>query len=175
MEVIKKMPAKGSPQAGEFKHLWHSSDHKGKVALCNLLDVSYDRAQHVVATWQDLPIEEVTISPDITWTEQIEIFKSMDRLIALHEETPTEVIIPIETELPVCIVYFADWQLGQFGVDYDSFRRDVSIVKAEKGLFCEVGGDGYQNIIQPSKIGSSHNQIPIAPQAVAPIISSTAY
>jgi len=79
-------------------------------------------------------------------------------------EVPTEITINIETDKPIGIFYFADWQLGQFGVDYDSFRHDVKTGRDEPGLFCEVGGDGYQNIIQPSKISSSHNQIPISPQ-----------
>jgi hypothetical protein len=160
------MPLKGTPESIEFKRLWNMTDHKGKLDLCNLLDVSYDRAQHAVAIYKSIPKpdEEFEFDKVIPWYEQIEIFKSMDRLVSLHEQTPSEVTIKIETDTPQIITYLADWQLGQNGVDYDSFRRDIQDIKNSTNLHCEVGGDGYQNIIQPSKIGSSHNQIPIAPQ-----------
>ncbi|MBU0990552.1 MAG: hypothetical protein KJ823_10215, partial [Proteobacteria bacterium] len=77
---------------------------------------------------------------------------------------PTEITVEIKTELPIGLVKTADWHLGMFGVDYDSFERDVGTIIEEPGLFCDIGGDGYHNIIQPGKMGSSHDQTPISVQ-----------
>jgi len=73
-------------------------------------------------------------------------------------------MIEIDTDKPIGIVKTADWHLGQWGCDYPSLARDVKTIKKEPGLFCDIGGDGYENIIQPSKMGSSHNQAPISVQ-----------
>ena len=161
------MPLKNSPEAQEFLRLWDSVDYYGKLDLCRLAgSVSYDTARHTVSIWRhDEPVKSKPEIPvDVPWSEQIDIFKNMDRLVGLHNLVPSEVTIEVKTDLPIGVVYMADWQLGQPGVDYDRFKDDIGRIREEEGLFCEVGGDGYQNLIQPSKIGSSHNQIPIAPQ-----------
>jgi hypothetical protein len=165
------MPIKGTADSKEFLRIWETSNAQGKRDLCNLVGVSYSRAKHVVANYRN---EEKAgeiyehigqqMTDDVPWVEQIKIFQGMDRLVGLHIQVPSEVVIEIETISPIGIVYSADWQLGQPGVDYESFQRDMEIIRDEKGLFCEIGGDGYQNLIQPSKIGSSHNQMPIASQ-----------
>jgi hypothetical protein len=90
----------------------------------------------------------------------------MDAITEIHQKIPTELSIRIDTDKPIALVNSADWQLGQFGVDYDSFYKDIEFLCTEGVGKCKVsvGGDGYQNIIQPSKMGSSHNQIPICNQ-----------
>ncbi len=99
-----------------------------------------------------------------TWEEHLRVIKDMDRLVAFHQRVPSEITIEIETDKPVGLVNTSDWQLGQFGVDYDAFEADMTFIQENDNLKCIIGGDGYQNIIQTSKIGSSHNQTPISVQ-----------
>ncbi len=99
-----------------------------------------------------------------TWEEHLSVIKAMDKLVAFHERVPSELTIEIETDKPIGLVNTSDWQLGQFGVDYDSFEPDMNFIADHPNLKCIIGGDGYQNIIQTSKIGSSHNQTPISVQ-----------
>ena len=117
---------------------------------------------------KDIEIPEIDtdykLPPDSSWEEHLECIKGMDKLVAYHQKIPTEINIHYKTELPIAIVQSADWQLGQFGVDYDAFQRDIETIVSEPGLYVDVGGDAWQNIIQASKIGSSHNQTPISVQ-----------
>jgi len=99
-----------------------------------------------------------------TWEEHLRIIKDMDKLVAYHHRVPSEITIEIDTDVPIGLVNTSDWQLGQFGVDYDSFERDMNFISENNNLKCIIGGDGYQNIIQTTKIGSSHNQTPISVQ-----------
>lgn len=99
-----------------------------------------------------------------SWEEHLRIIREMDTLIAYHMRTPSTLTIEIETNRPIGLVNTADWHLGQFGVDYLSFGNDMTFIEANPYLKCIIGGDGYQNIIQTSKMGSSHNQTPISVQ-----------
>ena len=99
-----------------------------------------------------------------TFDEHIEAMQQMDKLIAFHHRTPSEITITVNTDKPVIRVATADWHLGMFGVDYVSFKRDVAFIRDESLLKVNLGGDGYHNIIQPSKMGSGHNQSPISVQ-----------
>lgn len=104
------------------------------------------------------------LPPDSTWEDHLDIIKKMDKLVAFHQKLPQQVTLTIKSQLPIGIVQSADWQLGQFGVDYNSFQSDMETIIAEPGLYINVGGDGIYNIIEASKMGSSHNQIPISVQ-----------
>ena len=161
-----KMPTKGTPKAQEFLRIWDNSNHQGKIDLCNVIDVSYSRAKHVVSNYRDPvpPPGEVQILDDVSWSDQIDIFKQMDRLVSLHHVVPTEVTKRYDTDKPIAIVSSADWQLGQPGCDYESFKEDMEFIRDEQGMFIDIGGDAVENIIQASKVGSSHNQIPVATQ-----------
>ena len=99
-----------------------------------------------------------------SWDKHLEAIKSMDNLVSFHHKTPTELFIEIDTDKPIAICNTADWQLGQNGVDYDTFGKHVQIWEKAEGLYLNIGGDGYQNVIQPSKVGSSHNQTPVSVQ-----------
>lgn len=160
------MPTKGSLKAQEFLRIWDNSNHQGKIDLCNVIGVSYSRAKHVVSQYREpSPIQsEIPPLEDVSWSDQLNIFKQMDRLVGLHHIVPTEVTKRYDTDKPIAIVSSADWQLGQSGCDYDSFREDMEFIRDEPGMYVDVGGDAWENIIQASKVGSSHNQIPIAPQ-----------
>ncbi len=164
----RKFPAKSSPEAREFLRLWDASDNNAKRSLCEAFGATYERGKHIAKDYRDyeglkIPKKQ-PFSEKIPWGEQIEIFSNMDRLVGIHTKVPSEVTIEIDTAVPVAIIYTADWQLGEPGVDYKSFKADMETIRDTEGVFCEVGGDGYENLIQPSKMGSSHNQIPIAPQ-----------
>lgn len=129
------------------------------------------RKKYGVLRWQALSetkteyvSTDYKLPPDSSWEEHLETIRAMEKLVAYHQQVPEEISISIDTELPVGLVHSSDWQLGQFGVDYDSFETDIEAVRQEQGLFIAIGGDSYQNIIQPSKMGSSHNQTPISVQ-----------
>lgn len=98
-----------------------------------------------------------------TWEEHLDTVQNMDRLIAFHQRTPSKLTIEVKTNSPVIRAVSADWHLGMFGVDYKSFREDVDFMQNED-LKVNIGGDGYHNIIEPSKMGSGHNQAPISVQ-----------
>ena len=161
------MPKRIKPQGDELKELitrYHHCTHQQKLALADEYAVSYATMKNWInQEYRPLP-PHFKWSKTATWEEHIEIFKLMDMLTADHQYIPPEISFDIPTELPIGITFTADWQLGLFGVDYDSFARDMKSIESELGLYCYPGGDGYQNTIQPEKSGSSHNQIPIAPQ-----------
>uniref|UniRef100_A0A6M3KY60 Uncharacterized protein n=1 Tax=viral metagenome TaxID=1070528 RepID=A0A6M3KY60_9ZZZZ len=99
-----------------------------------------------------------------SWEEHIRVIKEMDNLVSYHQRVPSEITIEVDTDRPIGLVNTSDWQLGQFGVDYDAFLDDMNFIGEHANLKCIIGGDGYQNIIQTSKMGSSHNQTPISVQ-----------
>ncbi len=101
---------------------------------------------------------------DFSLSEHFAAVRQMDGLIEPHFRTQSELSIHIDTKLPVAIVHTADWHMGEVGCDYDSLEQDIETECTEPGLYTVLGGDAYSNIIQPSKIGSAHNQAPIAVQ-----------
>ena len=104
------------------------------------------------------------LPPDSTWEEHLKAIKQLSKLTAFHEQVPNELTIKIDTDLPVALTFTADWQIGQFGVDYEAFEKDINFLSKQAGFKVHVGGDGYENMIQASKVGSSQNQIPVAVQ-----------
>ena len=122
---------------------------------------------------QDTPLikKEYTIPPTATLEEHIRVMQAMDNVVAPHVKTPDEVHLYFDTTLPIAITNSADDHLGQFGCDYDSWLKDHKAVAAEPGVYINKGGDLINNIIQASKVGSGHNQSPIAVQkAVASLM-----
>lgn len=117
-----------------------------------------------------------TLPPVYKWDksasleEHIDIMEKMDNLVAFHQRVPSEITIRVETDRPILRVLTADWQLGAFGFDYQAFKKDIDTLYNEN-LKVNIGGDGYQNIIQPSKMGSSHNQAPISVQKAAYVLT----
>ena len=99
-----------------------------------------------------------------TWEEHLETVQRMDKLVAFHHRTPNKITIEIKTDFPVVRAVSADWHLGMFGVDYNAFQSDVAFIHDEPLIKVNIGGDGYHNIIEPSKMGSGHNQAPISVQ-----------
>ncbi len=161
----KKLPDIGNNESIAFCEKWDGNTHEEKLYLCKALGISYQQGKDFRSACRvnELPAEYHHPKSD-SWEEHLDTIRAMDRLIAYHQKSPTEVSIKIDTDLPIAIVKTADWQLGEFGVDYDSFEKDMNTIEQEPGLYCDIGGDGYQNVIQPSKVGSSHNQTPIAVQ-----------
>lgn len=104
-----------------------------------------------------------------SWEGHLRTMKDMDRLVSFHQRVPSEITIEIPTDKPVVRVATSDWHLGMFGVDLDSFQEDIEFMVSVRQMLKErfgvnIGGDGYHNIIQPSKMGSGHNQTPISIQ-----------
>jgi hypothetical protein len=122
--------------------------------------------QRGVLLKQDAPpiTTDYRLPPDSSWEEHLNAIRSLSKLTAFHMQVPNEITIKIKTDLPIALTFTADWQLGQFGVDYDAFERDINFLGKERGFKVHVGGDGYENMIQASKVGSSQNQAPVAVQ-----------
>ncbi len=160
--TARKTPYPDSPEGRIFCQEWDRSTHYGKVELCIKCGFPYGLGKKFRQACKkyELPPKE-KFPKDIPWAEQIQIIKQMDSLVAIHQRVPTEITVEIPTDKPIGLCNTADWHLGMFGVDYDSFERDIDLIESEPGLYCAIGGDGYHNIIQSSKIGSSHNQQPI--------------
>jgi hypothetical protein len=59
----------------------------------------------------------------------------MDKLVAFHQKLPQQVTLTIKSQLPIGSIESADWQLGQFGVDYNAFQLDMEAIVAEPGLY----------------------------------------
>jgi hypothetical protein len=132
---------------------WKEAVRKSKEPLFNF-GKPRETGQPTTDYFQQLP-------PDSSFDQHLDVIEAMSKLVAFHEQVPSEITIHIPVTKPILFVSTADWQLGQFGVDYRQFRQDVRTWADEPSIGLHIGGDGYQNIIQASKIGSSMNQIPV--------------
>jgi len=162
----RKLPKVGTEEAVQFCQLWDISTHAGKMELTDKYSVSYQQARDYRCNCRGAEVmkRDYKLIPDVPWEEQLDTFKKMDKLVAIHQQFPTEITIILDTELPIAIPFAADFHLGAPGVDYEGFQDDIELMESEPGIRPFIGGDGYHNIIQPGKMGSSLNQIPIAPQ-----------
>lgn len=167
------MPTRIKPRGKvlqELVDLYRRLDHRGKQALA----AKYNVSPATLTNWVSQGLDPISVpttelpSPDLE--EHFVVLKQMDSLIDIHQRFPTEVTIPIQTDLPIAISFGADKHIGQHGVDYDAILRDARAIKNEPGLYHMEGGDGYHNVIQASKIGSSHNQAPICVQKGAYVL-----
>lgn len=163
--MAKIMPDIGTKEAEQFCQTWDRATHVDKLALCNDIGIAYQTGKNYRHIWGGRNFKpEYNVPPDSSWAEHLSVFKQMDKLIAFHQQMPTEISVEIKTNNPIGIAFTEDWQLGQSGVDYTAFEKDMRFLAASKNIRNIIGGDGYQNIIQSSKMGSSHNQMPVAPQ-----------
>jgi len=159
------LPRVGTRKAREWCAVWDASTHLEKFALCIKSGVAYQSGKNFrLANRAKFVKQTYTIPPDSSWQEQIDILIQLNKLIAVHQKFPTEISLVIPTSLPIGVVIFSDEHIGASGVDLEALKRDWIIAKEEPGLYTIQGGDGYHNIIQASKVGSSHNQAPIAVQ-----------
>ncbi len=166
----RKLPLIGSTDAEHFCRWWDSSEHPGKQRLCDLYEVSYQMGKDYRSANRKVAVKEYELPPSPTLEDHFSAFKQIDKLVGYHHEVPFEWLYPIETSLPIGVVNTADWHLGEYGVAYDCLKADVGLMASEEGLYVNIGGDCYQNIIQPSKMGSSHNQQPISAQRGAYVL-----
>jgi len=161
----RKLPELGTEEAKKWAEEWDAATHLGKMELCQRFEVSYQLGKdfRCACRVKPPPLPQYP-SKKASWEEHLEVIKSMDNLVALHQYAPTEISLKIDTQLPIAITFTADWHLGMFGCDYDSFQADMELIETELGLQAYIGGDAYQNIIEAGKVGSSHNQVPISVQ-----------
>ena len=158
-------PKIGSQSSIEFCRNWDQGTHVDKLLICRQFETTYKSAINYRSSCRILDLPK--LAPPMksySWGEHIKRIQQMDDLVGYHMKFPLEVTITIPTLLPIAVVMSADWHLGAIGIDYQSFKTDVPFIQLEEGMHVLVGGDGYQNIIQTSKIGSSHNQTPITVQ-----------
>ena len=140
---------------------------KGKQALLmkRLHFTNWGSVRTLMTNLRRIPEPDVfrePISPSLE--DHIKAFKQSDSIVDFHQRVPFEWVFKIDTDLPVAVCNTADWQGGQHGVDYDQFAADHRAWLETQRLYLMVGGDCYQNIIQPAKMGSSHNQQQISAQ-----------
>ena len=169
--MAKKFPDKDTPLYDQVvARVERGDDYKAIAADLGMTWLSFKGAccNHGIhkkqSNYEGILPPAYKFSKSATFEEHIETIKRMDRLVAFHQRTPSEITISIDTDKPVVRAVTADWHLGMFGVDYDAFQRDVYFIRDEPLLKINIGGDGYHNIIQPSKMGSGHNQTPISVQ-----------
>ena len=163
--TIRHLPKVGSKEARTWCDQWDIATHLDKLTLCEDFGVTYGVAKNFRVFNRALPVKnDYRLPPDTPLWEQFEILMQLNKLVAIHQQVPGEISLVIPTKLPIGITFFADEHVGAFGVDLESLKRDWIAVKEEPGLYQFQGGDGYHNIIQASKVGSSHNQVPISVQ-----------
>ena len=161
----KTFPQIGSDDSLSFCRKWDNGTHVQKLILCREFNTSYKSTLNYRSDCKIIDVPKpVTHIASYSWEEHIKRIKLMEDLVGIHLQYPTEITIEIPTELPFGVIWSADWHLGAPGIDYDSFEKDMSFIPKQKGMKINIGGDGYQNIIQTSKIGSSMNQTPICVQ-----------
>jgi hypothetical protein len=168
--ATRKFPERGTPlfdkvvarieRGDDYKDIAASLDmtwRSFKDAVCNVgIKKKQSNFEGVLPPVYEFP-------KSATWEEHLDTIKKMDNLVAFHQRVPGEITIKVDTDVPIIRAITSDWQLGQFGVDYTVFKEDMEYIR-DNPLKVNIGGDGYQNIIQPSKMGSSHNQTPISVQ-----------
>lgn len=178
------LPLNKSEEAKQWCELWDKATHIEKEELCEASGVTFGHGRNYRSTCgipaakppqpniDKLPFAKLFLdgkrhTPKVkspTWEEHLEIIKGMDALVAYHHQPPSEIVIEVETELPIAVPFTADWHLGMPGCDYGSFGRDIDTIRDELGLYAFIGGDAFQNIIQSQKIGAGLQQVPVSVQ-----------
>jgi len=168
--MVKKFPEKGTPLYDQIVSRVERGDNYGDIA--ESIDMTFKgfkdalRAEGIKrkqTNFEGVLPPAYELSKSATWEEHLEVIQRMDNLVAFHQRVPSEITIKINTDKPVIRVATADWHLGMFGVDYQAVKSDCLFMR-DNDLKANIGGDGYHNIIQPSKMGSGHNQTPISVQ-----------
>ncbi len=143
---------------------YYQSSKKGRFELAK----QYGITLGTLRNWIDQSDHPFTPTeakvPSLSWKEHVNLLRQIDASMDRQLRIPTEICVDIPTDRPIGIVFTADWQLGEHGVDYEAFEDDIECICSQSNIKVSVGGDGYQNIIEPKKMGSSHNQAPICMQ-----------
>jgi len=94
--------------------------------------------------------EVVSCQPeqDGSYEQLLELVWSSSRLIRGETWTPPEVDFNLETELPIALVFTADWHLGSPGVDYEAFDETRRLIIETEGVYAYVGGDGTERFVK---------------------------
>lgn len=153
------------PSGIEYDNLvqeYKTASHNEKLSMSKLYGVSLGTLSNWVSQ-KNIPQTYQRCS-GMSWDGHLEVLKQIQKATDSHFDIPVRITIEIDTDKPVGVCFSSDWQLGEQGVDYVSFGEDIEVMSKTEGLKVAVGGDGYSNIIQPAKIGSSHNQAPIVIQ-----------
>lgn len=171
--MIKKFPDEGTPLYAQVVARVERGDNYKDIIASLVPDMTYKSFKDACSAhgirkkqsnYEGILPSVYKLPKSGSFEAHIEAMQQMDNLVAFHQRTPSEITIEIETDKPVVRAVTADWHLGMFGVDLESFQKDIYYIRDEPCLKVNIGGDGYHNIIQPSKIGSGHNQSPISVQ-----------
>ena len=167
----KKFPDKGTPLYDRvIARVERGDDYRAIAADLDMTFKGFKDALHGHGIQRKASNYEGVLPPAYEFTksssfeDHIQAMQQMDNLVAFHQRTPSEITIEVKTDKPIVRTVLADPHLGMFGVDLTAFKNDVYFIRDEPSLKVNIGGDGYHNIIQPSKIGSGHNQTPISVQ-----------
>lgn len=158
---------KKRPEGAVLEHFlreWNSSDVDGKRAMQAIYGATYG----TMANWAsqaNKPTPMIEAPKYGTLEEHFKAFIEIDRLNDYHQRTPSELVLSIATDKPIAVCDSADWHIGMSGTDYTRLYSDIQTIAGyEDRLRLLLGGDNLHNIIQQSKMGSSHNQMPISLQ-----------
>jgi len=158
------LPRPGTDEARALEKRIAASTTTERHDIARLHGVSYGGLLNWRTRCKRHSLPQIQPPRDSSLSEHFRVCRELDGLIEPHFRTQAELSVRIETQLPVAVVHTADWHMGESGCDYDQLEADLAVMSTEPGLYVALGGDAYSNIIQPSKIGSSHNQAPIAVQ-----------
>ncbi len=158
------LPAPDSNEARELCRLWDTSTSADKRREAMARGVTYGGMYNWRARCRSYDLPRQAAPPSFSLHQHFERVKLLDEVILQHYQTPGELVVRVPTSLPIAVMHMADWHMGEPGCDYDALEADLQTVCTEPGLYAVPGGDAYHNIIQPSKIGSAHNQTPISVQ-----------
>ena len=160
-----KLPKSETKQSLLSQYELARGDVTKQTALAEKLKTSWENVQRIMPDLRRTPEPDVFREPIApTLADHIRAFKQSDTIVDFHQRVPFEWVFPIATDKPIAVCMTADWQAGQHGVDYYSFAADHAAWLAAERFYVNIGGDCYQNIIQSSKMGSSHNQQQISAQ-----------
>lgn len=160
------------PKGKEFAKFfeeWKYADHQHKTtAMVEAWGASYGTMANWFSQAADIILPEHEI-PYGTLEEHFAAFIENDRLASYHQKIPSELTIKIKTDKPIVIAESADWHIGMNGTAYVQLLDDINwMASTDPKLFkVLIGGDTLHNIIQQSKMGSSHNQQYICSQKAA--------
>jgi len=167
----KKFPDEGTPAFDQVKaRVERGDDYRDIAADLDMTFTGFKDALKANRIYRKASNYEGVLPPSYqfpksaSFEEHIGAMQQMDRLVAFHQRTPSKITIEVKTSKPVVRGVSADWHLGMFGVDLASFKADTYYIRDEPLIKINTGADAYHNIIQPSKMGSGHNQTPISVQ-----------
>lgn len=98
--------------------------------------------------------------------EFLDGFLHMQRAYQRLTQVETEATLEIEEERPFAVAFPADLHIGGFGTDHEALFAHAKQMAQADGLYVVLGGDAYDNMINPKIVDHSMPSIPPGSQLV---------